>query len=93
MIQATQEWGFTDIPDFTRICRELGESGCALGLVESRGLGAITFVDFNARVWPQRALQLEPSLRVPGAPGWHGYRGDHVKKFLGAIQVRVKGYR
>lgn len=104
MIKAAQEWGFTDRPDFVRICRELAETGCALGVVESKGQGAVTLVNYDARIWPQAALQKGDGIPVvnrgargftiTGARGrWYAHRGDLVKDFLGVIPVTVRGYR
>lgn len=98
MLKPDTEWSFTDRPDIFRICRELGEAGCCLG-VSSRADGTITLVNLSAPSfarWPLppaaiKACQYDESF--PVFAGWRCFRGDLAKAFLKVSPVTVKGYR
>jgi hypothetical protein len=93
MIKPETEWSFADRPDIFRICRELGEAGCALGTA-TRVDGVITLVNVAARRWPYKSLSLvgsESSFHVFGP--WHCLKGDHVRALLAVHPVTVRGYK
>lgn len=102
--EKTTAWKFRDEPDWPRVCRELREADCTLGLVtvEKPGVDAETFtlVDYSARVWPAKTLDgLERSAGGPGegrvflAGDWWRFRGNSIKALLGVPTVEVRGFR
>jgi hypothetical protein len=97
MIKAHVEWSFTDQPDVYRMCRELREAGCSLG-VSTRADGAITLVDLNAarfqnRAWVRELVDARWQDSFAIFSGWRCFRGDLAKEFLKVSPVTVKGYR
>jgi hypothetical protein len=97
MIKAHTEWSFTDQPDVFRMCRELAEAGCSVGL-STRADGAITLVDtraarFQNRPWFEALLDAHVADSFDVFGGWVCIRGDLVKEVLKVSPVTVKGYR
>lgn len=94
MIKHKTEWSFTDQPDVFRICRELNEAGCPLGLA-TRADGQITLVDVGECPWPGKVLV---QIRQTGAffhvfGSWYCLKGDHVAALLKVSPVTVRGYK
>jgi hypothetical protein len=86
------EWGFTAHPDFPRICRELAETGCAVGLVTMKGESPVTLIDMQAKGTQVPAGVA--SAAVAGTGGrWRVVSGDKVKPATGVRPVRVEGYK
>ena len=97
MIKTHTEWSFTDQPDVYRMCRELREAGCTLG-VSTRADGSVTLVDLNAdrfqrRLWVDELVEAHSAKSFHVFGGWHCFKGDLAKEFLKVSPVTVKGYR
>lgn len=87
-MKPNQEWGFTAAPDFPRICRELGQTGCVVGLVTMKGETPVTLIDTRTARVPAGMA----SRPVAGAPSWHVVAGNASKAALGVRPVRVEGF-
>ncbi len=97
------EWKFRDEPDWPRVCRELREAGCALGLVTVEKKGAppevFTLVNYSARIWPTATLRgLEAQERLDNGRmfltgNWYRFRGNAIKALLGVPEVEVRGFK
>jgi hypothetical protein len=87
-----QEWGFTARPDFARICRELAQTGCAVGLVSMEGEKPVTLIDVTQAGVKVPAGQA--SAAVAGTLGrWRVVAGDLTKAALDVRPVRVEGFK
>ena len=84
------EWSFTAHPDVPRICRELAQTGCAVGLVTMKGERPVTLID-------TRTAKVPPGVAsrpvVGAAPHWHMVADDPTKAALGVRPVRVEGFQ
>lgn len=88
-MKPNQEWGFTAAPDFPRICRELAQTGCVVGLVTMKGERPVTLIDTRSAKVPAG----EASRAVIGAPAhWRIVADDRTKAALGIRPVRVEGF-
>jgi hypothetical protein len=91
-MKPNQEWVFTATPDFPRICRELAQTGCAVGLVTMKGERPVTLIDTRAK-----GVQVPAgvaSAAVAGTLGrWRVVAGDQTKAALGVRPVRVEGFQ
>lgn len=85
-----QKWGFTATPDFPRICRELAQTGCAVGLVTMKGERPVTLIDTRTAKVPPGAASRPV---VGAAPHWHVVADDQTKAALGVRPVRVEGFK
>lgn len=97
MIKPYTEWSFTDQPDVFRMCRELREAGCSVG-VSTRADGSITLVDLTAerfqnRPWVTALVEKHTPQSFHVFGGWKCFKGDLAKEFLKVSPVTVKGYR
>jgi hypothetical protein len=101
MVTEKEKWGFTDQINWPKLCTELRESGCAVGLVTVKHGEPLTVVNYASRCFPVDALRncrkfTNQEYLYHGHDGldqWVLYRGDHVKAFLGIKPVSVKGYK
>ena len=94
MIKHKTQWSFTDQPDIFRICRELRESDCSVGL-STRADGAITLVD-GARCGldvARRAADVPESESFHVFGSWYCLKGDHVARLLKVSPVTVRGFK
>jgi hypothetical protein len=92
MIKHKTEWSFTDQPDVFRICRELREAGCPLGLA-TRADGQITLVDGRDRGLALRFTKIPESERFHVFGSWYCVKGDRVAELLKVSPVTVRGYK
>jgi hypothetical protein len=85
------EWGFTDAPDFPRICRELEAAGSAVGRVTQKDTSrVVTLFDGRRAAMPAGKV----SVPIVGAPPhWRLLEGDHVIATLKIGPVRVEGFK
>lgn len=92
-MQPKCEWGFTDKPDFARICRELASQGAAVGRVSMKGESRpVTLVKRGTTATRNVSRLGLASAGVTGAPDWLVISGDHVQALLAVAPVKVEGW-
>lgn len=92
-MQAKCEWGFTDKPDFPRICRELASQGAVVGRVTMKGEPRPVTLVLDGSTAARNITRLNlTAKRVAGTTNWLVLSGDHVGALLEIAPVKVEGF-
>jgi hypothetical protein len=92
-MQPKTSWGFTDRPDFPRVCRELEQVGAIVGRVTMKGEAPVTLVDMHSNASRNVIRSNVRHAYVTGTNRrWVVLAGDVVRQIMGVAPVTVEAF-